>query len=228
MSSEILSKRHIFLKYDLFEGRRRWLMVQPKHDAIHDLEAFFWVLVWFCMSRDGPAQRRMELFPDNEHQPPNGLRDTFAHLFEADDTTLGKTKEGMFVREGDFDANVLAQFSDFCKPLQSLAEQFFDLLQSAYKNHDYDGLYEKIISAFDKELAHLPLDVIEKYRGLEKKEEERRRGDSAGHWDVHSPSARLAAANGQEVPPSSRYLPEPTSPTPAPKRIKVPTDHSIS
>lgn len=66
-------------------------------------------------------------------------------------------------------------------PLQSLAEKYFDILRFAYKSHRYDGLYDKIVSAFDGAEEHLeqfPLSVILAYQELEEKEEERRRGDT--------------------------------------------------
>jgi hypothetical protein len=225
MSPEILGKQHIFQKHVLSKGQRRWLDIQPKHDVVHDLEAFFWVFVWFCMSRDGPAQRRSELFPVDQRR--NRLRETFADLFEAAESTMTKSKEAILLSEERFEGDILANFSDYSGPLQSLVEEFYNILRSAHKNHHYEGLYDKVVDAFDKaEGVLVQLDQTEKYRELEKKEEDRCGGDIEGRWDIHSPSAQLSTAQSEnpEAPSLTPcYPPEPTSPTPAPKRRKGPS-----
>src|SRR5258708_19796751 len=39
------------------------------HDAVHDLESFFWVLVHICLTRNGPGGvRRDELKEENEEK----------------------------------------------------------------------------------------------------------------------------------------------------------------
>jgi hypothetical protein len=232
MSPEILGKQHIFRKHVFSEGRRQLLDIQTKHDVVHDLEAFFWVFVWFCMSRDGPAQRRGELFPVDQRR--NRLRETFADLFEAAESTMTKSKEAIWLAEERFEDDILANFSDYCGPLQSLAEEFYNILRSAHKNHHYEGLYDKVVDAFNKAegvLVQLPSDQTEKYRELEEKEEDRRRGDIEGRWDIHSPSAQLPTAQSEspEAPSlTPRYPPEPISPTPAPKRRKGPSGEPSS
>jgi hypothetical protein len=57
MGGEILGKSFMFpvkgVKSEHPEG--------IKHEHVHDLEGFFWVLCYLCMTREGPNSRRPEL-----------------------------------------------------------------------------------------------------------------------------------------------------------------------
>jgi hypothetical protein len=226
MSSEILAKRPIFPRRIAVVSRKqrtvgvptqRIQLETPQHDAVHDLEAFFWVLVWFCMSRDGPATRRVELLA--ESRDSSYLRTAFVDLFEADDGGLASNKERMFLAKIHFEATVLPNMSGYCEPLEQLVEEFYDILTAAHKSRDYQGLYDQIIDAFDaaeKTLMELPSDFIDVYRALERAEQERRRKDLGGHWDVDSPPTKTTA--GKPYALGSSWDEEPVSPTPTKRR----------
>src|ERR1700676_5051749 len=113
MSSEILGREYIFSDLDADDdvlNKPKPLSHEkkvPVHNAAHDLEGFFWVLAWLCLSRDGPARRRSELLPDNNDPQQEPFRTVFARIFEAGDDVLALTKQRMFTTSGYFVKSVL-------------------------------------------------------------------------------------------------------------------------
>jgi hypothetical protein len=231
MSSEILGKEYIFSDLDanddILNDPTPLLQEKevPVHNAVHDLEGFFWVLAWLCLSRDGPARRRRELLPDNTDPQQASFRTAFAKTFEAGDDVLALAKQRLFAIPRYFVESILQNISNYCKPLDKLLRKFYSTLRDAHRSHSIKGLYDKVISAFDDAeatVAQMPRDFIDAYRALEKAEEERRCKDGDGHWDVHSPPTKCAARSGGQ-PNASGSLQqqcEPLSPTPA-KRPKI-------
>ncbi|KAI0924873.1 hypothetical protein AcV7_010460 [Taiwanofungus camphoratus] len=229
MSPEILGGRRIIPR----PGTRGHDSSQepevPKHSFIHDLESFFWCLVWLCMSRDGPERRRTELFR-GDNQPKNkALRRFFANLFEGLDDLLVATKVNIFRCQPDFSEMVLNNVTDYYRPLVPLLSDFYQILLDAYTDErqklDMD-IYNKVIAAFEsieEQLNDQPIDVTEEYCRLREKEEERRRQDCYGHWDHYSPKVGESAQD-----PASSSPDVPSSPIPARKRarLEAPSEHS--
>jgi hypothetical protein len=129
---------------------------------------------------------------------------------------------------GDFEISVLGRISDYTRPLQPLVEEFYGIIRDAHEQHKYEGLHAKVIEAFDKaeqRLVQPPSSDgnFKRYRAMEIEEEKRRVEDCEGHWDVHSPIRPTKAEKYPDALPPSHddYHPEPTSPTPASKRVKV-------
>ncbi|PKY05935.1 hypothetical protein P168DRAFT_250930 [Aspergillus campestris IBT 28561] len=79
------------------------LLLGEKHSFMHDLESFFWVILWICIHHDGPSVskvvRRFE-------------RWNYVDLEE-----LAELKKGAVAHEGDFIRMTDEHFSDFYKPL---------------------------------------------------------------------------------------------------------------
>jgi len=130
MSSEILAKRPIFPKRIAVVSRKqrtvggltqRIQLEMPQYNALHDLEAFFWVLVWLYMSRDGPATRRVELL--TESLDSSHLRTAFVDLFEADDGGL-VNKESVFLAKMHLEATVLPNMSGYLNSLSKNSTTF--------------------------------------------------------------------------------------------------------
>ncbi|KAI0915210.1 hypothetical protein AcV7_010424 [Taiwanofungus camphoratus] len=200
----------------------------PKHCFLHDLESFFWCLVWLCMSKDG-ARRRIELIP-GDNQPKNkALRVLFAKFFEGPDELSVVTKLGIFQYQPSFTSRVLNNVTDYYRPLVPLLSSFYQILLDAYTDERQKldiGIYNKVIAAFEsteERLNDQPVDATDEYCRLREKEDERRRQDRYGHWDHHSPkvgeSAQDPASSSQDVLASS--------PIPARKRarLEAPPDH---
>src|ERR1700676_4542455 len=113
MSSEILGREYIFSDLDAAAdvlNKPKPLSHEkkvPVHNAAHDLEGFFWVLAWLCLSRDGPARRRSELLPDHKDPQQESFRTAFAKTFEADDDVLVLTKQRIFTMRSTFVESIL-------------------------------------------------------------------------------------------------------------------------
>lgn len=97
-------------------------------------KVFFWILVWICLSRDGPARRQSELLCNNQDPRHKSLRTTFTRIFEADDHLLALMKQEMFMSPRRFMTSVLQNVSTYCKPLEDLLRQFYLALRSAHKS----------------------------------------------------------------------------------------------
>lgn len=68
------------------EGDKRLAAVHgPLHSVIHDLEGFFWVLLWVCISRSGPATCRKQL---NDPDPSSMFYREWSSLFEGDSVVM--------------------------------------------------------------------------------------------------------------------------------------------
>lgn len=219
MSAEMLQKKYIFI--DSANMQFPLQQKQPVHDVVHDLEGFFWVLVWVCLSRDGPAHRRAELLPDNKDPQHESFRAVFTDLFEESDKVLALTKQNMFRTPKEFEESILGNLSAYCAPLETLLREFHSALEKAHRSHSSDTLYDMVIDAFtaaEMMVTQLPEDVTAEYSVLEKTEERRRVRDNKGHWDVHSPPTKSMA--GTYGTPNPLMGNEPVSPTPPAKRLK--------
>ncbi|KAI9775934.1 MAG: hypothetical protein M1839_000723 [Geoglossum umbratile] len=74
-----------------------------EHTFMHDLESFFWVLIWICIHYTGPGQDREA---------------TDFDFWNYENTTkLAKIKQGMVVHEGDFIKEISQNFTPYYQPL---------------------------------------------------------------------------------------------------------------
>ncbi|THH10375.1 hypothetical protein EW146_g8388 [Bondarzewia mesenterica] len=226
ISPEILGKEHMScVPYDLDD--------EPKHDAVHDLESFFWVLLYLSFVRSGPCIRREELI-SAPLPVKTRLQRSFVRLFEAPNRdVLIISKQKVFDVDRVLKKDILPLISPFCSPLTCLISEFHGILHEAYKSYSFEGIHDKVIAAFERaelSLVHQPLD--DGYNDLRKEEEERRKVDGVGSWDVNSPRKDRvlapATVESQADSPTSSWAPrfngqvpdEPPSPTPKPKRAK--------
>ncbi|KAI0953778.1 hypothetical protein AcW1_010330 [Taiwanofungus camphoratus] len=228
MSPEILGRKPMFIHEETLSHDSSQGPEVPKHSFIHDLESFFWCLVWLCISRDSPARHRTKLMR-KDYQPKNkALRQVFADLFESPDNLLVSTKLGFFRYRPDFTASVLKNVTDYYRPLVPLLSDFYQILLDTYidESRELDmAIYNKVTAAFEsieKQLNDQPVDATEEYCRLREKEEERRRQDSCGQWDHHSPEVQVVRECTQGPASSSSSASSlqdiPASPTPARKR----------
>ncbi|GLB35546.1 hypothetical protein LshimejAT787_0211110 [Lyophyllum shimeji] len=150
-SGEILSGIHYF------QERRG----PVNHDAVHDLESFFWVLVHICMTRNGPGGgRRIELTDDLEDVQPadletyQKLRTLVYCLFDSEQSTLLANKRESFSSPDDLEPYILKNFHPYFDPLRPLIEEWFSLLRLAYRHHayEYHAIHDRVIALITKTL----------------------------------------------------------------------------
>lgn len=81
------------------------VLLGEKHSFMHDLESFFWVLLWICIHYNGPAEKP-----------------TVVHRFDkwnfSETEELAESKKGAVVHEGDFKRMVEENIRPYYKSLQ--------------------------------------------------------------------------------------------------------------
>ncbi|KAH9875489.1 hypothetical protein J1614_004310 [Plenodomus biglobosus] len=81
------------------------LLNDEQHSFMHDLESFFWVLLWICIHYDGPGQ---------------AIGSTMFEMWNYESSEqLADLKKGLISDETDFVKTIEAKFTDYYKPLTS-------------------------------------------------------------------------------------------------------------
>ncbi|KAF7969843.1 hypothetical protein HWV62_25912 [Athelia sp. TMB] len=234
MSSEILTKSEMKLLGNIQMGASSAPVAAKPivgHLPVHDLEAFFWVLVYFCISREGPARRRAELSqePSADTKP---LVRHFTGLFAAEsDLFLSDKKQNVWNSDAVAQKSIMHNVSRRTAPLIPLIAKMYRLLKHAYTTRLFDNLHDAIIEAFDEaevELSNLPADedpiLLKHIASLREAEEERRRRkDMSGQGDIQSPSNKaMPTASASTFWTALPQLPQPhDSPSRPSKRVKT-------
>jgi len=194
------------------------------HDAVHDIKSFFWVLVYICITRQGPGDvRRKELEQENEEY--NGLRRVVHFLFESDMNTMAANKVEMFTHAGHLEEYMLDNFHDYFQPLRKVVKEWFHLLILAHQFHafEYHDIHDMVLEVLDCALESAPPDDIDE---VAKKVLDGRKADIEKLWDGN-PFGKVQRSPVAHTSPMSRkrvvqpiYSPE-SSPMPAAKKGKV-------
>ncbi|TFY81590.1 hypothetical protein EWM64_g2420 [Hericium alpestre] len=167
MSYEILSNRRILsgtlafpptgpdgsILYSFFSKRDERMDMNLKdvtHDAVHDLESFFWVLCWLCVAREGPGRaRHFNTDGLSEEQVAEAIQihDTVVAAFEQKSTSgIATRKHNILVEMGSFTSTILNSFTPYFEPLETLLCWLHGDLHRAYKNRNFEGLHGKFLA----------------------------------------------------------------------------------
>ena len=120
------------------------------HDAVHDIESFFWVLVYICITRQGPGDvLRKELEQENEEY--NGLRRVVHFLFESDTNTMAANKGEMFTHASHLEEYMLDNFHNYFQPFRELIKEWFHLLILAHQFHafKYHDIHDMVLGILE-------------------------------------------------------------------------------
>ena len=111
------------------------------HDAVQDLESFFWVLVHMCLTRQGPGGVRPEELEqkNQEKEEYNGLRRVIHCFFDSTMNTMAANKLAIFKHSSEFDQYILDNFHGYFQPLRDLVKEWFHLLILAHKFHAFEN-----------------------------------------------------------------------------------------
>ena len=128
------------------------------HTAIHDMESFFWVLLYICLTRCGPGgYRRKELsngWPLNTMEDKR-LASVVSRLFGGDRPTLRVNKNLLFDQQEDLELHILPSIHPYFEPLKPLILNWWNILVNGF--HDitlhseattYGYLYQYPVTAF--------------------------------------------------------------------------------
>ncbi len=210
------------------------------HDALHDIESFFWVLVHICITRSGPdAQRRAELEGDGKDHPELHL--VVYCLFDGDQNVLAFNKKKLFRAPDDFENLIVPHFHPYFIVLKPCMQEWFRLLVLAYQyveGYEYHNIHRRVLDILDRALAIMPLEKSDLSEGRTAVREERRDSlyDLTKHFaevdgdtgivhgfDRTSPRAQRPGNAEQYTDPtdsSANFKPLPSSPTPASKKAR--------
>jgi hypothetical protein len=151
------------------------------HDAVHDMESFFWVLVNLCLTRQGPGVNmiRDELLPKTDEDDPRDevLEDLVYKLFDSkvESVLLGK-KKALLDRPKLMD-EVLDKFHPYFEELKPMVLQWWHTLVLAYRFRAYEYLHihAHIIDILEGTIARLKqIEVTPKDLAAAQKESGRR------------------------------------------------------
>jgi len=209
-SAEILSGQRYFSHHDTVF-----------HDAVHDLESFFWVLVHICITRQGPGGvRREELEQKNqEKEEYNALRRVVHCFFDSDMDMMIANKKELFMHPDDLEGYILDNFHSYFQKLKGPVKEWFHLLLLAHQFHafEYYNIHDMVLEILDNALRSVPDDVDEaaqKVLDNRKLNIEKLGGNPFGNVQ-HSPPPHTSPASQRQVAQAVRYSP-PSLPTPAP------------
>ena len=128
------------------------------HTAIHDMESFFWVLLFICLTRCGPGgHRRKELsngWPLNTVEDKQLASVVFC-LFQGDQLTLRVNKNQLLNQREDLEQFILPSIHPYFEPLKPLILNWWNILVNGFRDitlHSetttYGYLYQYPVTAF--------------------------------------------------------------------------------
>ncbi|KAL1728940.1 hypothetical protein EV714DRAFT_214004 [Schizophyllum commune] len=159
-SAQILNTAHVSVNRHFSGFRPNGVL----HDATHDMESFFWTLLYFCITRSGPGgDRREELSGDIPVDSPNAedvaeLRRIVFCFFGDETETIAMNKAQLFGEPELFERGVLRHVHPYFEPLKPLLRQWWDLLLLAheFEGYEYHGIHKFVIGLLEKALRELP------------------------------------------------------------------------
>ena len=171
ISVKILNKRPI---YELPNNYcEKWC-----HDAVHDIESLFGVLVYICLVREGLGVgmlRRDLLKNDAEGDRLEAL--LHSYFDSPDHRYIRDYKRGFFDDRTLMGTNILANFDDYFKPLKNMMDKWWCVLVLAYKyrKFKYYTIHDQVIHILDEAIENLS--NYQQNRVLNLKNEIKRRQD---------------------------------------------------
>ncbi|KAA1477293.1 hypothetical protein DENSPDRAFT_844508 [Dentipellis sp. KUC8613] len=154
------------------------------HSAIHDLESFWWILLYICLSRNGPGgAQRDELF-QRRGEEALWLRNIVGYLFETrDEYVRCSNKVELFMNLDHLQSFIIPRFHPYFKGLEKLIMEWRNILHFAYETYDEvtPGIVHRLVLAvLDdalKDLQSSPLEQDAQATELTQKEDDRRTRD---------------------------------------------------
>jgi hypothetical protein len=191
------------------------------HDAIHDLESFWWIIVHLALIRAGPGQRRTI-------EPSSNLEKVISKYFDGGISQLSDSKGKIFAEFDDakkrLEKDLLDHFHPYFEPIKGLVRDWWVILKSAFqfKGYEHANIHEFVRNLLEKEIQTLSTqtktrEVIE----LIQKEDSRRKTYHSNTRDAIKDQACVSFHTVSPIaaekvnPPKVASRPEPTSPTPS-------------
>lgn len=212
------------------EDRDDWF-----HDAVHDMESLFWVLMYICVTRRGPGTGmwRSELLPGSDVKDQQLSQLIFNNFDCKYEDTIQVNKLKLFGNP-ELMENAIKKFHPYFQLLKPMMIQWWSLLRAAYKYRkiEYYTIHDQILGILDNTALKVPPESDE-YLSLTKKEIERREtvrnerlrlfrsrtgaGTKAVDLQVYESPERAVFTQASSTQPN-KFSTEPESPTPRHKK----------
>ena len=194
MAYEIIQQDFLFKGSDVMCLRNDSIHLDgpPIHSAIHDIESFFWVLLYLALTCDGPGGVRRPEFDDEvevyglsregslEYNTAR-LQDIVLCLFDhPNKDVIATNKLRLFRNPHHMKDRIPKYISPYLRPLEGLLLDWWQLLQDSYKIYDdveQALIHDKTLMMLDKalEMGFTEITDDPKYEILRNAELERRR-----------------------------------------------------
>ncbi|KAI0313613.1 hypothetical protein OF83DRAFT_519644 [Amylostereum chailletii] len=186
--------------------------VQVKHHPIHDLEGLFWVTCFLCMSRDGPARSLNPAPGSVTAEQQLALKSLDTHFLFDSVEQMMVAKKLLIQMPNEFSQNILAHVQPYFQPLLGLVQWLYNALRYAYMTRTFTGIHDDLLASLktvgETSVVKTWHDLPEhhKYAIMEREEEQRRREDR-GDWEVTPQSAPATrTGNLTSIPEGSSSL----------------------
>ncbi|KAA1477291.1 hypothetical protein DENSPDRAFT_581245 [Dentipellis sp. KUC8613] len=218
MSAEVLTNQPNWP--DAAEGPEKYINNHIFHSAIHDLESFFWVLVYLCLTRAGPGGEHRD--PPEDSKTCAQLDNIVACLFTSeDDSVLARNKHDLFQCSKDLHRYIIPHFHPYFQCLSGLVLDWWNALQLAYRTYDAltpGFIHQQVLDVLDNAMKNLPDPVPSK----EMEREDNRRTTDLESTATKPPSWGSSPSRKSELKSGSyRESTTITSPTPGPQKKKA-------
>ncbi|KAA1477282.1 hypothetical protein DENSPDRAFT_933622 [Dentipellis sp. KUC8613] len=228
MSAEVLTNQPNW--QNRTRGPEKYINGRIFHSAIHDLESFFWVLVYLCLTRAGPGGEHRD--PPEDSKAHAQLDNIVACLFTSDDyLDIARNKHDLFESPEDLQDYIIPHFHPYFQCLSDLVLDWWNALQLAYRTYDAltpGFIHQQVLDVLDNAMKNLPDPVPSK----EMEREDNRRTTDLDSTATKPPSWGSSPSRKSELKSGSyRELTTTTttSPTPSPqkKKARVHTSDSL-
>lgn len=209
-------------RYDLASSPHRRRLDGFMHNAVHDIESFFWVLLYICLTRKGPGgARRDELnYVEHPDEHTSNVRRVIYSYFDGGQDTISRNKLEVMSNESVFEAKILPYIHRYFIPLVGLLKKWRGLLDSAHSYHlsEHDFIHNRTLKLLE-EASYEIVETREEHE-LTKKERERRKAEITRILEtcrrISNPSDTNtnAEVSPSTPPPSQRYHSLPFDRTP--------------
>ncbi|KAF5376753.1 hypothetical protein D9615_007828 [Tricholomella constricta] len=148
----------VLMQLSMYDAnKRRCKEGEFRHNSVHDLESFLWVLVYICLTRKGPGigMVRDELTSDTG---PKRLRNVIRTYFDADEHILEKMKHRLFETSDTFESDIIASFHPYFDSLKPLVKKWWERICLAYRHHgnEYYHIHSHILRILNNALPAIP------------------------------------------------------------------------
>lgn len=140
-----------FISFEILSGFQ-YIQRQGRifyHDAVHDMESFFWVLLYFALTRRSGNHM--------ERKDKDAINAILSSVFSSERATSRESKEDLFYDPGEV-ANCIALVDPYFDSLKPFLGRWFKLINVAitYRGYEYNQIHKHVIKILEEAIKALP------------------------------------------------------------------------